>query len=702
MSGRGGTGVLLAAVLLAGWAAPGRAWGQSFSFAHASDDHCQPAARVTIAEFENPQPVVLEPFQVTAPPVSFVIDTGDVTEFGGRAAFKRYQGFWAKVKVPHYIALGNHDCTWRSLAPEVTRLFGAPYYSFDRFGCHFVVLNSAGFQHPLPAFGPEQLRWLARDLAKAGRDVPVFVALHHPPGTAEFASPHDVDRLLDVLRSHHIVAILYGHGHTASAGKHEEFDIVQGGSTYGPGPAGYQVCAVTDGVLRIAYKEQGQPTATKAMLEKPLAPPAQRRPRVAIDSPRAGATFRGQLPVKARLESGDGAVKEAFAEVDGAGRVALAPAAGGRWFAGAVPLDGLSPGAHSIKLTFTGRDGDAWRRSTFFYTASDTPIVRWRVLMDTASKTTPTIGGGRVFVGGYDGSVRAYDARSGKLRWQVRTGGAIAGQILWQGGRVYAGSEDGMLYCLDAASGAVRWKFQAEEPIHSAPAGDGERVCFGCRSGAFYGLDAATGSQLWKNAEPNNNIEVRPFLWGGKACFGAWDTFLYCIDCADGGLVWKHVGQGSSHGPAAAYYSPADCGPVVCNGVLFAPDRKYECSLSEAATGNVTSHLTGVAGVGLAADGAAVYLRRTRGRLDKVDAAGKLLWSAEVPTGAVPTAPTEAGGAVYVCSNHGMLSALSAADGKLRWQYQCTPSLYVLGGVGASGSTAWVVGTDGSLTALGE
>jgi hypothetical protein len=35
------------------------------------------------------------------------------------------------------------------------------------------------------------------------------------------------------------------------------------------------------------------------------------------------------------------------------------------------------------------------------------------------------------------------------------------------------------------------------------------------------------------------------------------------------------------------------------------------------------------------------------------------------------------------------------------WRYQATPLSYVLSGVGASGSIAYVSGTDGSLTAIG-
>lgn len=672
-----------------------------FSFAQTSDDHNEPLAPVTISEFANPQPIELQPYKITAPAVSFVMDTGDMTEFGGHAAYLKYMSFFSGVKIPHYLCVGNHDGTWRSLTYEVRQLFGAPYYSFDKSGCHFVVLDSAGFQHPLPSIGPEQLVWLKKDLEKTGKDVPIFIALHHPLDTKEFASPYDVDRLLDVIRPYNVMVIMYGHGHSATHGVFQGVDVVQGGSTYGPGPAGYQVYSVVGGILRVAYKDQGKPVATKAMLEKPIAPPAKRYPKITIASPEENGTYRGQLSVKAWVGLGKGDVKGAVGEIDGSDKFDLALKSGGS-FEGPAALDKLSAGAHYMKLTFTGQDGANYTRSTCFYVESANPKVRWRVNMDTASKTTPTVSDSLVLIGGYDGSVRAYDVKSGKLKWQVQTGGAIAGQILLQGDKVYVGSEDRMLYCLTAAKGRQVWKFEAEEPIYSMPVSDGKAIYFGCGSGAFYSVDIATGKQVWKNSDATYNIEIKPFLFDGKVYYGAWDKFIYCVNTADGKLVWKHIGQGSSHGGGAVYYSPADCGPVVCKGVVFTADRKYECSLSESATGNVISALESVAAVGLSMDGQFVYLRRTNSKLDKVDSTGKVVWSAEVPVGIVPAAPTEAGGIVYVCGNRGTVSAVSASDGKVLWQYDSTPSLYVLAGVGASDSTAYVVGTDGSLTALGQ
>jgi outer membrane protein assembly factor BamB len=105
-------------------------------------------------------------------------------------------------------------------------------------------------------------------------------------------------------------------------------------------------------------------------------------------------------------------------------------------------------------------------------------------------------------------------------------------------------------------------------------------------------------------------------------------------------------------------------------------------------------------GVGLSEDGRFVYLRRADGRLTKIDPQGKVIWESQVPTGYVPTAPTEQGGMVGVCSGVGLVSAVDAATGRVRWQYQATPQLYVLSRVTVSQGVAYVSGMDGSVTAL--
>jgi outer membrane protein assembly factor BamB len=69
--------------------------------------------------------------------------------------------------------------------------------------------------------------------------------------------------------------------------------------------------------------------------------------------------------------------------------------------------------------------------------------------------TAPACAGGRVFVGGSDGTVRALDAADGNIVWQVSSHTAVLYPPAYWNGRAVFGSCDGSLYCVDASDGRV-------------------------------------------------------------------------------------------------------------------------------------------------------------------------------------------------------------------------------------------------------
>jgi outer membrane protein assembly factor BamB len=74
----------------------------------------------------------------------------------------------------------------------------------------------------------------------------------------------------------------------------------------------------------------------------------------------------------------------------------------------------------------------------------------------------PVSAGGLVFTGSSaDDTLRAFDLKTGEVRWHFVTGGPVRFPPQFDAGRLYAGSDDGFVYCLDAATGAMRWKFRA-------------------------------------------------------------------------------------------------------------------------------------------------------------------------------------------------------------------------------------------------
>ena len=117
--------------------------------------------------------------QVNAINPAFVVDNGDLV-YGGEP--NRYRLFYqtvAKLHVPLYTTLGNHDI--RANGRKIyTELFGPPYYSFDYLNNHFVFLDSSRGWTEKRAIPEAEYRWLESDLQRA-EGKRIFVVSHIPP-----------------------------------------------------------------------------------------------------------------------------------------------------------------------------------------------------------------------------------------------------------------------------------------------------------------------------------------------------------------------------------------------------------------------------------------------------------------------------------------------------------------------------------------
>lgn len=695
--------VFLSLLLAALGLAPRCAAVPDFSFIQVSDLHFpHSGSEATLADLAGIGEVYLRPYRTVSAKPSFIIETGDLTEFGPRgSAWDRHNRAISALGLPCYSALGNHDTTWRSLTREISETYGSTCYSWNDYGCHFVVLRSACIQDPRPVLEPQQLSWLKRDLEQIDKDTPVFVAFHHPLDTKEFSSPRETAGLVEILRPYNIAAILVGHSHSIVRTRFAGFDMIRGGSAWGPYAAGCAVYSVKDDVLRVAYRIRGNKEAAVPLLQKPLRGSAPRPSLLEIISPAAGSVVGDALSVQMRLTCGPGIVERVEAAIDGSLPVELTPGSDGT-FNGIAEISKLPAGEHYLAVTLaaaTGQTDTAYRQFTI---ARDKLSARWKADMGAASKSTPAVSENLVYVGANDGWLRAYDRSGGALVWRFFTRGPVICEPLLLEDRLYFGSEDGNLYCVTADRGYLVWKHATGSPVYSSPVTDGRSVFVGCCSGAFYSLDAQTGNLNWTNTDAGYTIESKPFVAGGRVYYGAWDCYVYCVDTSTGKLVWKCMGQGSAEGKAPEYYSPADCGPVVCGGKVFVADRKFRLSIIDAGSGVVEKFIDGVSAVSLSADGCHVYARRLDGRLDKLDCAGTQVWSVMCGLDDVPAAPAESDGTVYACSKRGLVSAVSATDGRVLWQYQATTQSYVLSSVAGFRGTAFVSGMDGSLTAVCE
>jgi len=131
-------------------------------------------------------------------------------------------------------------------------------------------------------------------------------------------------------------------------------------------------------------------------------------------------------------------------------------------------------------------------------------------------RSTPSIGGERVFVYDSDMTLHALSAKSGEVLWKADLIKEFSGNnIMWKNASsplltnelvVVCGGGPGQSFlAFDQSSGKIRWKNGDETPTHATPALasiDGvNQIIFLCRSGLI-GINPKDGSVLWKQDFP--------------------------------------------------------------------------------------------------------------------------------------------------------------------------------------------------------
>lgn len=670
---------------------------------HLSDTHVPHAFAQTqevVAALPVGQAIELTPYGVTAAPPSLAIVTGDLNEFGGGSGWwEQYLSLWANCAIPVYHQLGNHDNTWECARPRLRSVGQAPFMAFETGGVKFIGWDTATPQDPRPSIAAEGLRWLETEFARTPAAQPVIFYCHHPLDGREFAGEYDRARLLDLLATRNVVLMLVGHGHAVRAWQVAGMDSAMGGSSWGD-RRGYGIVSIRDNVLRVAYQHLDEARELTPLLEKPIVEEPPRLEVLAVAPPDAAILAADAADVwSLRVHSEDG-VAEGRWTLDGEATGPLAHE-GELWVARPVLATPLDPGAHVIRLEVTDAAGRSAGRTVRFFLEGGPLRVVWARQLDGTVQGAPVLAADRLYVGANDGTLTALEAASGRTLRQVPTGGELRGSpaVDPATGRVYVASTDGVIRALDAA-GTELWRADLGAPTYAPPLLVGERLLCPTSSGAIVALAAADGALLWRCTEPDYAIETAPVAGSDALYAGSWDRYVYCLGLADGALRWRVPSAGSDRDAAPRYYSPADCSPALAGDRLFVADRAYRLTVLDAATGARLADEDKCAAVAGSADGQAVYLRHTDGRVSKRNADGSIAWAADAPTGALPTQPAVADGRVYVVSNTGILSILDEATGALLAGQRVFAGTFVFAAPAADGRRVYLADAAGQVLAL--
>lgn len=203
--------------------------------------------------------------------------------------------------------------------------------------------------------------------------------------------------------------------------------------------------------------------------------------------------------------------------------------------------------------------------------------------MEVAGYAGPLVWRGLVYSAFSDGTVTAYDARSGEERWAPVDLSAAAEQalgelptyldvdttpvadVLADQPVIYVGSYEGGVYALNADNGARAWSntvvrgaselYLWEQPAHPSRTGGPDAparklLIVSTGTTGLWAIDPETGNEVWRRAVPDaGTSRAAPIL--GALMFSTTRQGLFLLSPLDGRVIdGIHTGEGFSMPPA--------------------------------------------------------------------------------------------------------------------------------------------------------
>jgi len=198
--------------------------------------------------------------QITALKPAFTLCGGDLVFDANKVPAERANSLYDLysktehlLNVPLHRTIGNHDVfnlSDSSGKKMYEDRFGTTYSSFDQGGYHFVMLDSVFLTNDHDWEGrvsPEQLAWLAADLARVGPNMPVIITTHIPlvtaytcyrpasakPMTKSYLTVANAAEVLKVIEPYHVIAVLQGHTHVNEVVSYKGCEFITSGAVCG-------------------------------------------------------------------------------------------------------------------------------------------------------------------------------------------------------------------------------------------------------------------------------------------------------------------------------------------------------------------------------------------------------------------------------------------------------------------------------------
>ena len=189
----------------------------------------------------------------------FVVICGDLVNHGNDSSFAAFKEIMEGFNMPCYTAPGNHDVGGIPSDTSIRyyrKTIGKDYYKFQNKGYSFIVTNTQLWKAKVEHESEKHDDWFKETLKDKGLgDNPVFVIGHYPlfvETLGEEESYHNLPiakrkELINLFKQNNVAAYLTGHTHKTVINKHENIQLISGGTTsknFDENPLGFRLWEV--------------------------------------------------------------------------------------------------------------------------------------------------------------------------------------------------------------------------------------------------------------------------------------------------------------------------------------------------------------------------------------------------------------------------------------------------------------------------
>lgn len=334
--------------------------------------------------------------------------------------------------------------------------------------------------------------------------------------------------------------------------------------------------------------------------------------------------------------------------------------------------------------------GGAASKSYGHLALAENPAKAWTARVAGSSTrmrlaAAPVVGGNKLFAVGTDGMISAFDKNTGARLWMTddkditkdQAPSTFGGGVSFQEGKLYATDGVGYVRALNADTGEVLWEVKPAGPLRGSPT-----IAFGqlfvmTQDNQIISLSLDDGSQVWDESGSTTQSGVfgvaAPAAGQGTVIAGYSSGELSAYRYENGRTLWSDALARTNISTTVGTVTDIDADPIIDSGRVYALGQGGRMAAYELVTGQRIWELN-LAGISTPAiagewiftltdDARLLAIARSNGRVrwitqlqryrDKKDKEGPIFW----------TGPVLAGGQLWVASSRGEVWKISTGEG---------------------------------------